>query len=153
MTYPILPEGVTLIKDSEGLRRVAYRDTGGIWTIGYGHTGPDVKPDLMISMTQAEALFVKDLKAHADGVLKLVKTATAPQLAALSSFAFNLGLGKLAKSTLLKKHNAGDHAGATAEFGKWVYGTVNGKKKRLPGLVIRRAREAALYSKKGAQVK
>lgn len=66
---------------------------------------------------------------------------SANQLGALVSFAYNLGIGALAKSTLLKKHLAGDYTGAAREFPKWKFG--GGRV--LPGLVKRRAAEVALY--------
>lgn len=72
---------------------------------------------------------------------KLGGKMTQGQFDALVSFAFNLGIGALAKSTLLKKHLAGDYAGAAREFAKWKFG--GGRV--LPGLVKRRAAEVALY--------
>jgi len=74
-------------------------------------------------------------------VNKLGGKMTQGQFDALVSFAFNLGIGALAKSTLLKKHLVGDYAGAAREFAKWKFG--GGKV--LAGLVKRRAAEARLY--------
>lgn len=128
-------------RQSEGLRLTAYRDTGGVWTIGRGHTGPDVKPGLTWTLAQAEAAFAADMEEAGAGVEKLAHGCSQDEFDALTDFAFNLGLGALAGSTLLRLHNAGHRADAAAEFGRWVHddGQV------LPGLIIRRAREALLY--------
>lgn len=139
--------GLDLIKSFEGKELKAYPDpgTGGApWTIGYGHTGADVYPGLVITEAQAEDLLRSDLRKFEDAVFKLVGWhATDNQFSALVSFAFNVGAGEggLKTSTLLRKHNAGDYAGAKAEFGRWnkAAGRV------LPGLTRRRAAEAALY--------
>lgn len=99
--------------------------------------------DSVITEQQAEVLLSKDLTLFEKGVTSLVKVPlTQGQFDALVSFAFNLGLGRLAKSTLLRKVNAGDHAGAAQEFGKWVFAAGN----RLRGLVLRREAEALLYA-------
>lgn len=138
--------GLALIKSFEGLSLKAYPDpaTGGApWTIGYGHTGPEVKKGLNWTQAQADNAIADDVSRFADGVAALIEAAptTQGQFDALSSFAFNLGLGNLAKSTLLKKHKAGDYAGAAAEFAKWA----NANGKQMAGLVRRRAAEAAMY--------
>lgn len=99
--------------------------------------------DSVITEQQAEVLLSKDLTLFEKGVTSLVKVPlTQGQFDALVSFAFNLGLGRLAKSTLLRKVNARDHAGAAREFGKWVFAAGN----RLRGLVLRREAEALLYA-------
>ncbi len=140
--------GLNHIKANEGLRTTAYRDPVGIWTIGYGHTGADVKPGQKITEAQAEALLRKDVAWAENAVRKNVKVPlTQGQFDALTSFTFNCGAGALQKSTLLKKLNAGDYAGAQAEFGKWVHG--GGKV--LPGLVRRRAEEAQMFGNRGPQ--
>ncbi|WP_368517439.1 lysozyme [Rhizobium sp.] len=137
---------INLIKSFEGCKLTAYPDpgTGGEpWTIGYGHTGPDVHKGLVITQAQADALLVADLQKFETGVAKLIKVdLTENQKGALVSFAYNCGLGNLTSSTLLKKVNAKDFAGARAEFGKWTKaaGSV------LPGLVKRRAAEAELFA-------
>lgn len=140
-------EGLDLIKDYEGLRLEAYRCPAGIWTIGYGHT-LDVSPGDTITRAQADAYLASDLKGFAASVRKLCKVKPNPnQLAAMTSLAFNIGTGAFQKSTVLKRHNAGDTTAAANAFGMWNKATVNGKKVVLPGLVSRRAREAALYLK------
>ncbi len=137
-------KGLDLIKSFEGLRLKAYQDSVGVWTIGYGHTG-GVKPGQTITKAQAEAFLKSDTGWAQDAVRKSVKVPlTQGQFDALTSFTFNLGAGALKSSTLLKKLNAKDYAGAQKEFGKWVHagGQV------LQGLVRRRAAEAAMFGNK-----
>lgn len=141
MTRHIGPKGLALIKRSEGLRLKAYRCPADVPTIGYGSTGPHVRMGMTITEDEAERLLREDLERFERGVVEMAGEMTPGQFSALVSFAFNLGLGALKKSTLLRKHLAGDYAGAAGEFGKW---TLAGGK-RLPGLVTRRADEAALY--------
>ena len=135
------PKGLALIKSSEGLRLKAYRCPADVPTIGYGSTGAHVRMGMTITEAEADALLRKDLERFERGVAEMAGEMTPGQFSALVSFAFNVGLEALRKSTLLRKHMAGDHAGAAAEFGKWV----NAGGKKLPGLVTRRAAEAALY--------
>jgi lysozyme len=137
----ISQRGLELIKGFEGLRLKAYLCPAGVWTIGYGSTGTHVRAGMVISERDAEDLLRSDLRRFEQGVAKLAPECTQGQFDALVSFAFNLGLGALAKSTLLRKHKAGDHAGAAAEFRKWVM--AGGVK--LKGLVRRRAAERDLY--------
>lgn len=145
--------GLALIKEFEGCELSAYPDpgTGGEpWTIGYGHTGDcaaislgTVAPGMAITQEQADALLRADLASFERGVNALCSRAiNSNQFSALVSFAYNLGLGALANSSLMRCVNAGDFAGADARFGAWVYadGAI------LPGLVRRRAAEAALFA-------
>lgn len=138
-------KGVDLIKEFEGLRLKAYRDPVGVWTIGYGHTGGDVKPGQVISQARAEQLLKGDTGWAQDAVRRSVKVPLSQgQFDALTSFTYNLGGGALASSTLVKKLNARDYAGAQKEFGRWVHagGEV------LAGLVRRRAAEAKMFGNK-----
>lgn len=129
--------GINLIKRFEGLRLEAYRDSVGIPTIGYGHTH-GVKMGDVITGAQADAFLREDLQVAELTINTNVKVKlTQSQFDALASFVFNLGSGNFVKSTLLKKLNTGDYAGAADEFGKWV----NAGGKKLPGLVKRRAAE------------
>lgn len=143
---PINQKGIDLIKHFEGLRLEAYVDPVNVLTIGYGHTGSDVKAGMRITEAEAEHLLRGDLEKFAKAVTKAVKVGLSGNaFAALVSFAFNVGTGALNKSTLLKKLNAGDAKGASKEFLKWVKGTVNKRKVTLPGLVRRREAERALF--------
>lgn len=135
------PKGLALIKASEGLRLKAYRDVVGVLTIGYGSTGPHVKPGMVITEAEAEALLRRDLDRFELGVAEMAGEMTPGQFSALVSFAFNLGLGALKGSTLLKMHRAGDFTGAAQQFARW--NRAGGRV--LAGLTKRRAAEAALY--------
>lgn len=134
--------GLALLKEFEGCRLVAYRDTGGVLTIGYGSTGPHVKAGMRITQEEAEALLKKDLDRFEKGVARLAPVATQNQFDAMVSLAFNIGLSNFEKSTVRKTHNAGATISATKAFAFW--NKDNGKV--LPGLVRRRAAEAELYA-------
>lgn len=134
--------GINLIKKFEGLELKAYKDSVGILTIGYGHTR-GVKAGDVITGQQADAFLREDVQVAELAVNTNVKVKlTQGQFDALVSFIFNLGAGNFVKSTLLKKLNTGDYAGAADEFGKWV----NAGGKPLPGLVKRRAAEKEMFS-------
>lgn len=136
--------GIDLVKSFEGCKLKAYKCPADIWTIGYGHTGSDVYSGLVISQEQAEELLRRDLERFENGVTSLVVVGlTDNEFAALVSFSYNVGLGNLAKSTLLKLLNTANKALASAEFPKWnkAGGVV------LPGLVKRREAERLLFLK------
>ncbi len=135
-------QGLALTEQFEGLRLTAYQDSVGKWTIGYGHTGADVTPGLTITQEQASALLLQDVASAVAAVNRLVTVPlTQNQFDALVDFTFNAGQGNLASSTLLRELNAGNTAGAAAQFLVWVYaGGV-----QLPGLVKRRQAESALF--------
>lgn len=134
--------GINLIKKFEGLELKAYKDSVGILTIGYGHTH-GVKAGDVITGQQADTFLREDVQVAELAVTTNVKVKlTQGQFDALVSFIFNLGAGNFVKSTLLKKLNTGDYAGAADEFGKWV----NAGGKPLPGLVKRRAAEKEMFS-------
>lgn len=138
--------GEQLIQSFEGCELEAYLDVAGIPTIGWGHTGPEVKLGQTITQAEADGLFDVDtdrFEAAVDGLTN--GKATDNQFAALVSFAYNLGAEALAGSTLLRMHNSGDFAGAAAQFGRWNKAKVNGKLVVVKGLTRRREAEAALY--------
>lgn len=144
MSRTINSAGLALIKEFEGTRLKAYPDpgTGGApWTIGTGHTGPDVHPGLVITQAQSDALLRNDLVTAEMFVDHVAPGCTDNQFAALVSFAFNCGRKNLGASTLLKRHNQRDYAAAKLEFGKWTHAAG----RVLPGLVRRRKAEADLY--------
>lgn len=134
--------GAAVIRKFEGCELRAYRCPAGVWTIGYGSTGPHVSPGMVITQQRAEALLHEDLARFEAAVDQATPGATQNQFDAMVSFAFNVGIGALMKSTLLRKHRAGDFAGARAEFARW--NKAGGKV--LAGLTRRRAAEAALYA-------
>lgn len=124
-----------------------YFDDVGVPTIGWGHTGKGVVPGLKITLAQAEAFFAADVayaETFVDHCVAGHRT-TQDQFDAMVSLAFNIGNSAFLGSTVLRKHLAGDYAGAEAAFASWNKGTVKGKKVVLSGLVTRRAGEAAIY--------
>ena len=134
-----------IIKQSEGLRLEAYLCPAGVLTIGYGHTGSDVREGSRVSREEAENLLTRDLERFEKDILKMVKVElTQNQFDALVSFTYNVGSGALKTSTLLKKLNAGNYMEAADEFLKWT--KAGGKE--LPGLVKRRRTERALFLEK-----
>lgn len=137
----ISSRGLGLIKQFEGLKLTAYRCPAGVPTVGYGHTGPDVKMGMTITEPQADALLRQDVAKFERGVEKLAPKTTQGQFDALVSFAFNLGLKALEGSTLLRLHKAGDYQAAAPQFLRW--NRAGGR--ILPGLTRRRAQERGLY--------
>jgi len=133
--------GLKLVKHFEGCRLEAYLDQGGVPTIGYGHI-KDVVMGLTWTQEQAEEALKEELDATEEGVKKLVKVKIDDnQLAALTSFAYNVGLGNLQKSTLLRWVNKLNQ-NVTSEFLKWNH--VNGRVDN--GLTKRRQTEADLFA-------
>lgn len=119
------PEGLAFLKAREGCRLESYKDTVGVWTIGYGHTGEldgtELGPGLKISQQYADQLLSKRLKDEFEPcVNNSIKTPlTQHQFDALVSFCYNIGTGAFSKSTMVKKINLRDYAGAANEFDKW----------------------------------
>ena len=141
--------GIDLIKSFEGLFLKAYLDPVQIPTIGYGTIKyPNGKKvtmaDPAITEAQATEYLTFEVNEKAEGVEKLVKVSLNDnEFAALVSFSYNVGTGALGSSTLLKKLNAGDRAGAADEFLRW--NKAGGKE--LPGLTRRRKAERELFLK------
>ncbi len=134
-------QGIALIKQFEGCALSAYLCPAHILTIGYGHTG-DVSAGQTITQEEAERLLKADLEKFERGVSQMVTVELSPQqFDALVSFAFNLGLGNLKTSTLLKKLNSGDYQGAADEFLRWN----KAAGKVMAGLTKRREAERALF--------
>ncbi|HCJ7417825.1 TPA: lysozyme [Enterobacter hormaechei subsp. xiangfangensis] len=139
-------KGIALIKEFEGCKLTAYQDSVGVLTIGYGWTQPvDGKPiraGMTIKQETAERLLKTGLVSYEGDVSRLVKVGlTQEQFDALVSFTYNLGARSLSTSTLLRKLNAGDYAGAADEFLRW--NKAGGKV--LNGLTRRREAERALF--------
>ena len=141
-TMKITNEGIDLIKKFEGLRLEAYLCPAGVWTIGYGHT-KGVKKGQVITQLEADNLLKEDLSSFEKGVTSLIKSnINQNQFDSLVSFAYNLGLSNLKRSTLLKKVNSNSNDRTIVdEFIKWIY--AGGKP--LEGLKRRRQAEAYLY--------
>ena len=129
------------LMEMEGLRLEAYRDAAGVLTIGYGHTR-GVREGDRISAYWAKELLREDVEEVAKNVLSLGVARTEGQLDALTSFAFNVGFGRLCRSTLLKTiRRRGSRNQIKREFKRWVY--ADGK--RLRGLEKRREWEAKRF--------
>ena len=143
---PIHLKRIELIKEFEGCVLKAYPDpgTGGDpWTIGYGHTGPDVRPGTQITKDRAEELLIGDLKRFEISVVALVNVLlTQREFDAIVSFTYNVGTGSLEHSTFLRRINAGEDKATCfrEEFPRWNKGG-NGP---MPGLTRRREAEVAL---------
>lgn len=136
----------------EGREHKAYPDPGSEdgnpWTIGVGHTGPEVKPGLIWSDAQIDEAFAKDSEKFEKAVNAAVKaTLNQFQFDALVCLTFNIGAAAFNQSTLLKKLNAGDYQGASNEFERWCR---NGGKKML-GLYRRRMAEKLLFGGESAE--
>lgn len=143
----ISDEGLDLIKEAEGFRDKAYLCPAGVWTIGYGHTR-GVEAGQTVTRAEAEMLLRTDVAATERGIATLCEEERVKlrqgQYDALVSFAFNIGLDALRRSTLWSKVKTNPSAPSVAtEFGKWIY--AGGRKQ--PGLIKRRAKEAALWQK------
>lgn len=144
---------VKLVQSFEGCEKKqgngtfnAYPDPasgGDPWTIGWGTTGPDVKRGVNWTQQQCDDRFIQDLNKFGQSVAAAIGGAatTQHQFDAMVSFSYNVGIGNLKSSTLLKKHQAGDFAGAANEFARWN----KAQGKVMAGLTRRRAAEAALY--------
>ena len=142
--------GLDLIKQWEGFRAKAYRCPAGVWTIGFGHTSmagkPDVKQGMVISKAEGERILLNDLKVYEAGVRSAIKVNLTPnQYSACVSLCYNIGVGAFRRSSVARFCNRGQWKNATDAFALW--NKAGGKV--LPGLVKRRAAEAALFAKSG----
>ena len=151
MAKKLSPAGAALIKSFEGCHKrdgalfKPYVCPGGVLTIGWGHTnhhGRQFDETARWTQQDCDNAFVEDLTDFGRQVGALLKVPLKQhQFDALVSFAYNVGIGNLRASTLLRKLNAGDAAGAALEFHRWN----RSRGKVLPGLVRRRAAEALLF--------
>ena len=139
-----LKKACELIAKFEGYKLTAYKCPAGVWTVGYGHTN-GVKSGDVITSTQAQEFLQTDVKIFFDAVMREVsKICNQNQIIALTSFAFNLGVENLRKSTLLRevKRNPQNLITIKGEFLRWIY--TNGKP--LEGLKTRRNKEFQVYA-------
>ena len=138
--------GLDLIKKYEGCKLKSYQDSVGLWTVGFGHLigNGKTKPDKLIyTQEEVDGLLRTDLARFESGVSAYCTLPlTQGQFDSIVCFSYNLGLGTLSRSTLLKKLNAGDYDGASQEFLKYTKagGVV------LKGLVARRQAENQLFT-------
>lgn len=139
-------KGLGLIQEFEGFIPHAYKCPAGVWTIGYGSTvidGEKVKPTDKVSRDTALQLLTKDCQKIAHELQKLVKVPLSQtEIDALICFIYNIGIGAFSRSTMLKLINDNQKAKAALQFDRW--NKAGGKV--LPGLIIRRAKERALFA-------
>lgn len=141
-----LPYALALIKQFEGCKLTAYPDPGSggdPWTIGWGSTGTGIVKGLVWTQEQADKRLAEHVMEFARGVDTALagSPVTAMQKGALVSFAYNVGVGAMAGSTLLKKHKAADYDSAAAQFLLWN----KAAGKVMQGLTNRRIAEARVY--------
>lgn len=129
-----------LIRQFEGCKLVAYLCPAGVWTCGFGSTGPDVVQGTVWPLAYALQRMQADAQMFSTSTLRLCPGLQGNLLAAIADFAYNLGLTRLKGSTLRRRILVGDWRGACDELGKWV----NGGGRRLRGLLVRRAAEVML---------
>lgn len=135
---------IAFIATHEGFVDHTYNDAVGVKTIGYGHTGPDVKTGQTITRQEAQKLLVKDANKHWDGIKKYIKVPLSQNEAdAYTSFAYNVGVNNFKNSTLLKKLNAKDYEGACKQLLRWN----RSGGKVLKGLTKRRQAEYKMCMK------
>lgn len=142
MTMLYSKDGMRLTESFESCRLEAYQDLRGIWTIGWGHTGPEVVDGLVWTQEQADAQLLLDVQNAVDHVNRLVSVPLSQEeFDSLVDFVYNAGGGAFKDSTMLRKLNAGDYAGAANEFDRWDHadGTV------VSGLLRRREAETNLF--------
>lgn len=149
---PASPLGLACTK--AGLRMASYAKvkgykklSGAPWTIGWGHTGPEVAEGMEITEEEARALFSQDVARFEGGVETLVRglRVTQGQFDALVSLAYNIGLRNLQASTLLKHLKKGETQWAAQQFEVWNKARQGGVLKELAGLTKRRREEKALF--------
>lgn len=133
--------GLEIVKRNEGLELQSYQDTGGVWTIGRGHT--PATPGQKITLAQADALLAADIGWAEDAVNGATHdvATTGNQFSAMVSLTFNIGSAGFRRSSVLRLHREGDTQGAADAFRLWNQD--NGV--ALAGLTRRRAEERALY--------
>ena len=140
------PRAMHLVKHFEGCVRHAYLDGGGVISIGFGATGPDIHAGMVWTQAQCDARLATDIQRFVGYTVALLhgQPTTPAQLGALTDACYNAGPGNLAKSPMLAGHLAHDYTAAAAAFVGWHVHDHAGNLE--PGLVTRRLAEAALYA-------
>jgi lysozyme len=140
MKYSV--DGISFTESFEGCKLIAYPDSGGVWTIGYGHIN-GVTQGITCTQEQAEAWLVQDIQLASDVVNRAVTVPlTQNEFNALVDFVFNIGGGAFQSSTMLRLLNAGDYAGAADQFERWDH--CSGKV--VGGLLRRRVGEESEFN-------
>ena len=146
---PISVAAVDIIKEFEGFKTYAYIDTDGTPVIGYGLSQIDGKPVQIgdrISVEDANAALHSQLQTIQEELDRAISVDLSDrQLGAIASLSFNAGVNQIENSTLIRKVNAGDNAGAANEFLRWDKANVSGRLVQLPGLARRRQAEKQLF--------
>lgn len=124
MTIPsqVLSILLPLVQRFEGLRLTAYQDGAGVWTIGFGHTGPEVHEGLTWALQQAQAALEQDLTSHYSqllGVSPSLSQASAGTQAALTDWVYNLGIGNYMHSSLRNVVDAGSWIAVKVQMARW----------------------------------
>jgi lysozyme len=142
----VSPDGINLVIRYEGFRADAYQDTGGVWTIGYGHT-KTVRQGDSIDKAEALQLLHQDLSDHVHDLNVLTEhlPLTQSMFDALASLIFEIGYVQFAGSTLLKLLENHQYLAAWAELPKWRYDN----HKEILGMARRRADEGLLFLQDG----
>lgn len=140
-------DGRAKLKRREGVRLSAYLDSVGVWTIGVGHTSaagePKVTPGLTITAQECDRIFARDLVKYESAVNAAVKVPIVQyEFDALTSLCYNIGPGGFARSSVVRKLNAGDRIGAAHAFMMW---------NKPPEIIGRRASEMRQFSEAAAQ--
>lgn len=146
-------QGVELVKKFEGLHKLkedglvhSYRCPAGVWSLGYGFT-KGVRSGTKMTVQECEDRLLEELNEFGAQVRRVVDVPlTQSQFDAIVSLTFNIGIGNLKSSTLLRKLNAGDYAAVPAQMMRWNKARVDGKLTPLKGLTRRRAAEAAVFT-------
>lgn len=141
MMKRISKNGLRILKEFEGCRLTAYKDLTGIPTIGYGFT-KGVKMGDTMTQEQCDKRLTEELRDYENAVyVATLGDVSQNEADALICFAWNVGIAGMEKSSVIKAHNRGDKPAAARAFGLWN----KAGEKVVPGLVRRRASEAALY--------
>ncbi len=135
--------GLKILQRAENCKLAAYLCPAGVWTIGWGATGPGIVKGLVWTQAQADARLLADMNRFEIGVTQAdgVAATNDNQYSAMCDLAYNIGIGNFLGSSVLRFHRAGLHHDAAAAFGAWN----KGGGRVLRGLTDRRAAEAALY--------
>ena len=134
---------IKLIKDSEGCKLTSYQCPAGVWTVGYGYTGTDIKKGVCWTQEKADECLLVTAMGVLNQAIKaspILETANMEKQAAIADFIYNLGIGNYSKSTLKKQVDAGNWLAASSEIKKWN----KAAGKELKGLIVRRQKEADL---------
>jgi lysozyme len=130
--------GLALTETFESCRLIAYQDSRGIWTVGWGHVGPEVKEGYTVTQVQADCQLTIDMHNAVSAVNRLVDVPlTQEEFDAIVDFIFNCGIGAFGGSTMRALLNQKNYAAAALEFAKWDH--ANGQ--IVAGLLRRRIAE------------